>query len=146
MLRKQLFALWLNLNSRPRNCEKRSFICVLVSNACYCLLIMTMSVGRKPVLHNVAGKSDFTLHAIGRTISQITHLRFLCMAALDQLGGGGGHISPCAKWWWQNVIYMNAVRMVWVYRRHSGSVIWLICFFRDRFKPCADSVRFMVFP
>jgi len=45
---------------------------------------MTVFVGRKPILHNVAGKADFTLNSIGRAVSQITHLRFLCMETLDR--------------------------------------------------------------
>jgi len=46
-----------------------SFVCVPVSNGYYCLLIMTVFVGRNPILHNVAGKADFTLNAIDRAIS-----------------------------------------------------------------------------
>ena len=47
---------------------------------------MTVFVGRKPILHNEAGKADFTPNAIGRAISQITHLRFLSMATPGRRG------------------------------------------------------------
>jgi hypothetical protein len=45
---------------------------------------MTVFVARKPILHNVAGKADFTLNPIDRAVSQITHLPFLCLATADR--------------------------------------------------------------